>query len=502
MQTDVKGKVRNTILSPNKASLPLFECIVNSIHAIEEASEENGKIEVIIEKEEDSIEFSDNDENKETYTGRVVNITVIDNGIGFNEGNYNSFNRAETTHKINKGSKGVGRFIWLKSFDKVKVNSDYKYNGVFKKREFDFLLTPNGIENHKNEEINEIKRRTEVHLIGFKEKYSRFFPRDIVDITTQILEHCLIYLVSGKCPEIKILDKKSNEYIIVNDFYAKNSTGTIIQEDITAKGKKFTLSIIELINSTRKSKLHFCANSREVDSHRLTDKIPELSQKMFDENGNEFVIRAYLTGQYLDDISNQERTSLAFPKEDDLFGDKWVTERDLIDSCVDIIRTKYQEKINPLKEDKIKRYSSYIRQQSPQFKAILKYKSERLNQLKPNLDSNPRKLEVELFKIQQELELDVKKESSEVFDKIKTVENFDEYKDLYENFVSKIVDVGSSKLSQYVIHRKAVLDLLDSQLKINRDDSKYALENSIHKIIFPLKTLQMILIMKIKTYGY
>ena len=41
MRIDIAGKVREKKLASNKALLPLFEALVNSIHAIEELNSDN-----------------------------------------------------------------------------------------------------------------------------------------------------------------------------------------------------------------------------------------------------------------------------------------------------------------------------------------------------------------------------------------------------------------------------------------------------------------------------
>ena len=63
---------------------------------------------------------------------------VKDNGIGFNKNNFDSFCTAESTYKFKKGGKGVGRFFWLKAFDKVEIESIYADNGSKILRHFDF----------------------------------------------------------------------------------------------------------------------------------------------------------------------------------------------------------------------------------------------------------------------------------------------------------------------------------------------------------------------------
>lgn len=50
-------------------------------------------------------------------------ITVEDNGEGFNEKNTNSFKEYRTSLKKDLGCKGVGRFLFLKEFNEIKIES-------------------------------------------------------------------------------------------------------------------------------------------------------------------------------------------------------------------------------------------------------------------------------------------------------------------------------------------------------------------------------------------
>ena len=46
MQIDIAGKVREKKIANNNVLLPLYEAVVNSIHAIEDAKVEKGIIEI------------------------------------------------------------------------------------------------------------------------------------------------------------------------------------------------------------------------------------------------------------------------------------------------------------------------------------------------------------------------------------------------------------------------------------------------------------------------
>ena len=122
---DIKGQLNSMRLSESKALWPLYEAVVNSIQAIEDSeNKENGKITIQIIREESGQNSLKGEERLE----RIESFVITDNGSGMNTQNYKSFNTAYSTLKIQKGCKGIGRFLWLKAFKKVNIKSTYFEN--------------------------------------------------------------------------------------------------------------------------------------------------------------------------------------------------------------------------------------------------------------------------------------------------------------------------------------------------------------------------------------
>jgi len=120
MQVDIRGKINEKKLAYSNTLLPLYEAIVNSIQAIEEGSATKpGIIDVILTRSaQTNLELEDGDS-----TPSIIDFTIRDNGAGFNETNYESFNFAHSTYKERKGGKGIGRFVWLRAFTKAEIES-------------------------------------------------------------------------------------------------------------------------------------------------------------------------------------------------------------------------------------------------------------------------------------------------------------------------------------------------------------------------------------------
>ena len=123
MLIDIKGKINEKRLSYANTLLPLFEAIVNSIQAIEEdSSKKKGIIEITLFVQiRKVIDFGDQNAHLP-----IIDFIIKDNGIGFTEKNFESFNFAHSTYKEKKGGKGIGRFLWLRAFKKVIIESRFR----------------------------------------------------------------------------------------------------------------------------------------------------------------------------------------------------------------------------------------------------------------------------------------------------------------------------------------------------------------------------------------
>ena len=105
---NIQGRLKNFHLPKNQPLIPLFEAIVNSIHAVNERHQLGemfaGKIVIRIIREEQT-----------TIAGygelpSITSFEVVDNGIGFNEPNLESFMESDSTYKEALGGKGVVAF--------------------------------------------------------------------------------------------------------------------------------------------------------------------------------------------------------------------------------------------------------------------------------------------------------------------------------------------------------------------------------------------------------
>jgi hypothetical protein len=130
MDFDLIGRVQNTRLRARHGLMPLFETVANSIAAIEEAGRGNGRIEITIERDfQQSV--------LDAQFNRILpvkNFIIEDNGIGFTEDNYASFDTMDSRAKAIRGGKGIGRLLWLKAFDYAEIESVYLQGSAWHRR--------------------------------------------------------------------------------------------------------------------------------------------------------------------------------------------------------------------------------------------------------------------------------------------------------------------------------------------------------------------------------
>ena len=118
MKFDVAGRINNMRLPDGKTAIlySVYEAVSNSIHAIndrfgEKDAASKGNVSVDISLDE---------------CGDIDAITIRDNGIGFTDENLESFETSDSQFKYKRGGKGVGRFIWIKMFENICVESVVK----------------------------------------------------------------------------------------------------------------------------------------------------------------------------------------------------------------------------------------------------------------------------------------------------------------------------------------------------------------------------------------
>jgi hypothetical protein len=312
IEASLSGRLLNTSLPKNRALLPLFGAVVNSIQAVDDLAGPGAEIdpdmaciEVRIIRGRPASLPPGFDPHLEPVTGFVV----TDNGVGFDDRNMKSFETLDSEYKSAMGSRGVGRLLWLKAFEKVEVRSSYvDSESALKQREFTFTAA-RGVEHGPVRDSWELDTGTEVRLLGFGETYQRTAPKGTPAIASAILEHCLWYFVRpGGAPSIVVTD--GNDLVDLHDLCDEYMLASSKAEEIDVKGKRFYLTHLRLKTGSKPApELNWCAANRVIFSENLTGKIPGLHGTLRDGT-EEFMYACFLDSPFLDDADEPSMTDI------------------------------------------------------------------------------------------------------------------------------------------------------------------------------------------------
>lgn len=477
LQTNLQGRLRNTSLPKTHGLMPIFEAIVNAIHSIEEKGNiDSGKIVLRI--------------NRETQTGLdlevknlppIAGFTIIDNGCGFNEKNFKSFETLDSDHKIEKGCRGVGRLMWLKVFDYAEIESHFTdENQDLKKRIFRFDAK-HGVHNEQVLDATDKQTGTVIKLFGFDHSFRDRAPTTSRPISNQLLEHVLWYFVrQGSAP--KILVEDNGEIFDLDDLLTEHMhTGAFI-ESIDVHDQIFELTHIKFRASIHmKHQLALCAANRLVKEESIQGKIPGLYGKITDQSG-EFTYTCYVSSKYLDEHARSERTSFDITEDvEDMFDE--ITIKDIREAVLDRAKEYLKDVLTENISAGRKRVEDFINNQAPRYRPIANYVSE--DQLIVDPDKSDKELELHLHAQWYEVERQLVSEGHDIMQP-QNDEQVEEYKERLNAYLQKAEDIKKSDLANYVSHRKVIIDLLQKSIGL-LDSGKYAREDMIHELIMPMR---------------
>lgn len=476
---DIAGKLRNTYLPKTKGIYALFEAVVNSLQSLEDMKNNKSPyIHIIIEREE---VFNDD------FVSKVQNIKIIDNGIGFNDENFNSFKKFDSTHKISKGCKGLGRFSWLKVFNHVSVDSIYD-NGK-KEISFDFLRTKDELD-EVLQNANFDENKTVISLHNILEPYKAIFPQELSKIAHLIIEHCLLFFMGSNCPTITISDNK--ESLNLNDLYQKYYTSDKKVSDFTIGDFSFSTISIRLYETETRNIIAYTSNRRVIISENIGKNIETLNGKIKDDKDS-YYYNLIVSSSYLDENIQPNQMEFSIPEDYDENGDFFDSANPSFSQirakCLDIAKNELSDYLEKSTDKKKEKLIEYVNNYKPGYRIFI----ERIKSKKfpfDKLPNNPNMQAMELFlhnlKFQEEKELlalrNKLKKSTKLNEKTKQT-----YDEAMKKYIAKSSGINTCELSNYICHRKALLDVFEQLISFNKEENKFLDEAYLHELIIPMK---------------
>lgn len=480
IKTSLEGKIRNLRHFKSEALLPLFEAVINSIQAIEEVGDiKQGIITIRIKRDMQMKMPFDGDDQ----LPKIIGFEIEDNGIGFNDKNFESFETADSVYKLSLGGKGVGRFLWLKAFDRVEIRSTYRRpDNTLAGRNIEFSIAK-GVHELPCPTIPYSEPKTVVRLLGFHEEYrkqSTAYKRSS-KIAQRILEHCLTRFISGLAPTIRVIDDTEDPAIDLHTLY-REIENNIVRDDFNVGEQAFTMHHIRLYQTHAKThQFVYCAHGRDVKSRSIGSLLGTSAQ--FDDEGQKFFYSAYITSPFLDENVDQYRQEFNIPPKYDPYNPEDIAMEQVENEAVTLTQTHLAAVIASVEAQKANRLSSFVQDKNPMLRAVVKYFPEVMKEIE--LNTSDEKLTQALYSYKGKAEYEIRKSSENL---LRTQgKSIDEISAQYKELTGKLEDFQKDNLAGYVLLRKMIIDLLDKKLGLNTD-GKYSNEEIVHDIVFPRYT--------------
>ena len=464
---------------------PVVEIIVNAIQAIDESGRPDGKISVrVLRNSQIEIDGGMSD---------IEGFRIHDNGIGFTDVHRDSFDTLYTDRRIAEGGKGFGRFICLKYFEHLHIQSVYREGRAFKSRSFSMGKDHDIIVQEEIGPSDNNDPGTVVSLTDLKKK--RTFEKKLLTVGRNLVERLLPCFIAQEyiCPKIVLSEDDGSGAFHLNEF-VNNEVSEFIRE-IPVQGNTFTLNALskEAKFSVRvfkihapgnhKSRISLVAHKREVSGSVLHKYIPEFEEEFYDKDGDDevdrernFIIKAYVFGAYLDHNVSLERGGFEFAMDSDLI--HGIPQVDIEKNAAAIAREALGSQIKLRQEKKKKRVQSYVDRDAPWHKDMLKGIDLSGMPYNPTDEEIEMCLQSEKFSQEREIKRDVEKLLSET--------SFENLECSVIDIVGKISGTSKNELIHYIALRRKILDIFSKSLEVD-ETGTYSSEGVVHDIVFPRK---------------
>jgi hypothetical protein len=299
LDINIAGRVKK--IRTTDFLVPLYEAVSNAIHAIEALKRTDGRITIELLRAPRQLQIANAKAAHDPITGFVVS----DNGIGFTDDNMKSFCESDSTFKASIGGKGVGRFSWLKFFEKATIESTFRDVASLKRRSFTF--TSSGVDEGDTVEVvgAELEPGTRVAIEPLNPSYEAKTAKSLDEVCIGMVEHFIAYLVTGSLPDVVVLDGAAKEHI--SSLYDRSIGRTASKHHFEIAGEHFDATGIKFFLSGRGHTAFLCGDKRVADKIALGARDPFFSHRFTDSDLRSYAFHMFVQSTYLDSMETTAR---------------------------------------------------------------------------------------------------------------------------------------------------------------------------------------------------
>ena len=465
MKFDVIGRINNMRLPDGKTAVlySVYEAVSNAIHAIndrfgEENAAAQGEVAVNIEVDDEL---------------DIETITIADNGIGFTDDNLESFETSDSRFKYQRGGKGVGRFIWIKMFETIKVDSVIAKGRGRQRVKFTFAperaksIAYKKVIPAQGADIGTVITLTDMRA----EQRGRIRPSSYLK---DLALHFFPQYISGTLPEVTITYR--GETSSLNEFIAEQveePEEQVIQIDLGEGPVEVKVSHL-FVDSSISTGLR---NSYLLTAHgRLVGDPVSIERKYALKDlpdGKAYV--AVVSSHFLDERVDQERLDFKLTAQ----------QRDALQEAILAATESFlHAHISKMRSRQKKTVEGLIAEH-PQLRTQFADIDDYVAQLGPGMDDE--QIAQNLFVLLYRDERDLKKRI-ETLDQLASLG--DESRKSAEEVLGEISNQAKHRLAELVVKRHQLLQLANILLKTKDDERRvYHYERVVHELICPMREM-------------
>ena len=447
----------------------IAEAIQNSLDAISDSGHP-GWITVEIQRDHDLVSPSGG-------ARPIRSVVIRDNGIGFNDVNFESFSTPDTQLKVAKGGKGVGRLMWLQAFKQISVDSVYRNGASARRRQFVFQIESPELA-AADTESSSTELVTEVRLLDLRDNYSTTSTVTFETITDSLVEHFLPALVEKpawlKSLTISDGNKRADLTKVVEG-------GAEWSQEFTIRTYRFRAVCYAISAGEKKTDMvRLVAAGRIVNANTQPIEffLPHLGT-IADEVPHIILVHS----PFFDEHVNDARNGVSFDDEADgaLLG---VTAAEFRTACAEALKKHLGPRLQSSANDFKERVEAVVSREARYYRPLLVgfFDSKEFENLSAHcrdedilaaLDAYKRR---DALKLRQESKRLAKLQSQEVG-----------YGESARVLADQIEVQKKVALAEYVSLRKIVLDHLQQLISMSPDGKAHR-EAAIHDLVFPQRT--------------
>lgn len=440
--------------------LPTLEAVSNAMHGIEARfgndAGKQGTIEIAISSINDPLHLM---------------ISITDNGIGLDDGNYISFKTPFSGHKLQQNGRGFGRFVAFKVFNRILYSSRFEALPAPDKRTFRFDI-------YQRDELIYHDGDPDFSHLGLRVDYDELRPEwhelivnlDQSDIADHIGSHFLPHFLYRWLPEITIRFDDAEPSSITTHFknvFVQSEAGSFeVQIDGKAERIDYSLTKVPRTRSFKNHSLLFAAGDRIVGNPRdLTNLLGQPA--FFDSNDHPYIVIAVVRSTAFETRLNDARTGINISP---------TIVEEIVGEVGDIIQATEKTQIAKIKATQSRDLEGALLE-NPILRIGLKgqtisaYVAGKPNNWKAqDFVSN---LAIERYRVSRDLSKAITSAAN----------NPDDYMANIKDIVDKIDASNKEALAEYVVHRKKVIELIEAARKYGSTGT-HAPEDTIHDLVF------------------